>query len=58
MSSDIEDVFNLTKKQRLQLLANLIVDKIEEDMKQGSPLLKRLEAEKKKTLKRKSITTD
>jgi hypothetical protein len=51
---DIRDVLNLTEKQRLKLLANLIADKIKEDIRQGSPLLKRIEAEEAKTLKKKS----
>lgn len=57
MSSDPQDVFKFTKKQRLQLLANLIVDKMEEDRKQGYPLLRKIEAieaEKAKGLKKKT----
>jgi len=41
-----------TKKQRLELLANLIVDRIVEDQKNGAPLLKEItKANKKKRTK-------
>lgn len=45
MNNDPTEVFGYTNKQRLQLLANLIVDKIKEDIAQGQPLLKRIEVE-------------
>jgi hypothetical protein len=43
MSNDPREAFDYNKKQRLQLLANLIADKIKEDIAQGQPLLKRIE---------------
>jgi hypothetical protein len=39
---------NLPTKKRLELLAYLIVDRIEEDMKSGSPLLKKILKEQKR----------
>jgi hypothetical protein len=42
---------NLPTKERIELLANIIVDKIIEDQKAGSPLLKKIQAEKQKTVK-------
>jgi hypothetical protein len=38
---------NLPKKKRLELLANLIVDKIREDQRNGSPPLKKIRGEQK-----------
>lgn len=38
---------NLSTNKRIDLLANIIVDKIIEDQKNGSPLLKKIEAEQK-----------
>lgn len=34
---------------RVQLLANLIVDKIEEDQRNGAPLLRKIQRENKKS---------
>lgn len=59
MSDSPKEVFNLTRKQRLELIAALITDKMIEDMKQGYPLLRRLEAEeksKRKSKRNKSLT--
>ena len=36
---------NLSTKDRLELLASIVVDKIIEDQKNGGPLLKKIEAE-------------
>ena len=38
---------NLSTKARIELLANLIVDRIIEDQKEGFPLLKEITAEQK-----------
>lgn len=46
MNNDPKEVLDFTNKQRLQLLANLIMDKVKEDIAQGQPLLKQIEAEK------------
>lgn len=46
MNNDPRETFDYTKKQRLQLLANLIADKIRADVSQGQPLLKRIEVER------------
>lgn len=38
----IQDTLSMSVQQRLELLANLIVDKIIEDQQNGEPLLKKI----------------
>lgn len=38
----IQDTLSMSVQQRLELLANLIVDKIVEDQQNGEPLLKKI----------------
>lgn len=48
MDSDLQYVFNMTREQRLQLIADLIIGKIIEDQKQGYSLLRKIQAEEEK----------
>lgn len=50
MNNDPREVLHFTKKQRLLLLANLIADKIKEDVAQDQPLLKQIEKASKRNL--------
>lgn len=43
----VPETLGFTVKQRLNLLANLITDKMIEDQKNGFPLLKKITAEQK-----------
>lgn len=46
---------NLSTEERIQLLANFIVDAIEEDQAKGGPLLKKIQAEEKLKAKTKGM---
>ena len=51
MADDPRDVFSFTDEQRLELIANLIIDKIEEEREQGWPSIKHVEIENSKPSK-------
>lgn len=42
----IQSTLTMSVQERLKLIANLIVDKIEEDLRKGQPLLGKLEVER------------
>ena len=44
-SSAVPWPMNLSTEERINFLANIIIDTVIEDEKQGSPLLKKIEAE-------------
>jgi hypothetical protein len=51
MADDPRDVFSFTDEQRLELIVNLIIDKIEEEREQGWPSIKHVEIENSKPSK-------
>ena len=48
-TSSVPHTINMTIQERIEFLANVIVDRIIEDRKNGQPLLKKIKAEENKS---------
>lgn len=47
-NSSMPHTVNMTTQERIEFLANVIIDAIQEDLKNGQPLLKKIKAEENK----------
>jgi hypothetical protein len=48
-NSSVPHTINMTTQERIEFLANVIVDAIQEDQKNSQPLLKKIKAEENKS---------
>lgn len=48
-NSPVPHTISMTTQERIEFLANVIVDAIQEDLRNGQPLLKKIKAEETKS---------